>query len=505
MFNFKSGSDYSPKFLIPLCAIINTLAGLVYGDLLGVNAFVVDPVEKYYHATFYGHESDDDEIGSLLRGITTASGPLGGLFGAIIIGQVKERLGRKLAMLVVALTGLVGTTLSTTMPMFGLLIAARIIAGMAAGMGSVLCPTYIIENVPREWSGRIGSLLNLGIRIGILGAYLWGWLIHQFLEDNKWRYMYALSGVLSIAQLIVFFIMPESEQWLATRRNKKASGQHLQENNSKTDQAYYRFKKEEHVTSSSIANGESNHEHKHEHGSDTNGSEYESYHNGYYSHITEEEPPLWTKRNIKMIFLGLLLAMDLQFTGTNAIVFFSPRILKHAFSLKVARISTVCLGVWNLMCTIVAFGFVDQLGRRPLLISGLSISALGMAALGFLYGFVHQNLTKGITALVTICLFYVGFNFGIGTLSIPLLVELPWDPRMRSIAVSSLTALTWFCSFLVGNFYLFLENLITPQGTFWIFGGVALVSAIIFYFFLPETKSQSKGKRQTNKDYNPIE
>lgn len=503
-----------------------------YGYLLGVSAVTLGPIAIDFEDVFAGK---DAFASAFLLGIVSSAGLLGGYFGAMAGGKLCSVFGRKLVMLFVALIGLLGTVLSATMPLFYLLIVARGITGVSAGLATVVCPLYVRERAPDKSRGALSTLFQTGIQSGILVSYCVGLLILNITETSPWRWIYGVCALIYVVHIALFVIMPESEVWLESRREKRKSKKgnlvasedestRITEkeleiiNHRKTvdesldtrehtqtqePQDYERNLREENVEASPENQGkdfsfqvmslQSSADTTSTTSSDTLSVSPLPQTQQKKKHKTLDTLKLvFELENIQRMLLGILLCLDFQFTGVNALVFFSTTILKEAFPEgNGAIIAAVCIGAWNVMSTIIGALLVERLGRRPLILIGMVLKTISMTGLGVVFRYM-SGVALGFVALGFMAMFYFGFAVGVGGLLYLVLNELNWPERIRENMVAMLMSVMWIGSLILVLLFLPLSEAVGTSWMFNIFAIISAVSVVLLYFSLHETKSRSK-------------
>jgi sugar porter (SP) family MFS transporter len=188
------------------------------------------------------------------------------------------------------------------------------------------------------------------------------------------------------------------------------------------------------------------------------------------------------------LLLGVALAFLTQVSGINAIIYYGPRILEDAgFTLGGALGGQVVIGIVNVVFTLVALWKIDDIGRRPLLIAGVSGIVVSLVVVGFLF---HFNVTSGPWLLTFILLYIACFAFSFGPVIWVLLAEM-YPTRVRGRAMSIATLALWAGTALVGQTVPWLLENLKPAGTFWLFALLCSPALYLGWKILPETKGKS--------------
>lgn len=335
-----------------------------------------------------------------------------------------------------------------------ILIIGRVITGLALGMASVTAPIYISEISKADSRGRMVTFNTLAITLGTLTAYLADY-IYSF--KDSWRMMFGAEAVPALILIIGMFWLVETPRWFA--------GHALMD---KAKAALKRLRGSERIEEeySSLPHGQADKGHS-------------------WSEILD--PSI---RHLLLIGIGLAFVRGLA--GFSIVLYgYSPTIVEFSGlkSASVAILATVGVGIVNAAASAAAIPLIDRVGRRPLMILGLigivvSLTLLGIA---FLYpssdGFVRWMAIGGL-------LLYIGcWSIGPRPVFWVLISEIyPQKVRGKAMSLGSLT--NWATNFLVTLTFLSLTKLIGVSGTFWFYGFFAIVTMLLFYYFIPETKGQ---------------
>jgi MFS transporter, SP family, arabinose:H+ symporter len=187
------------------------------------------------------------------------------------------------------------------------------------------------------------------------------------------------------------------------------------------------------------------------------------------------------------LFIGVALAILGQFSGINAVIYYGPKIFEYAgYSEQAALGNQVYIGLVNALLTIVAIGFVDRLGRRPLLIFGATGASFSLFMTGLLFFLGVQN-----NWLVFFLLLYCAcFSFSYGPVCWIILSEI-FPNRIRGRAMSIATVSVWAGCWVVSQWVPWMLGNIRPAGTFWIFAALCLPTIPLTLFLIPETKGRT--------------
>ncbi|QUH04524.1 sugar porter family MFS transporter [Saccharopolyspora erythraea] len=420
---------------------IAALGGLLFGYDTGV----ISAALLYIAPAF--------QLSEGMQQIVVASLLLGAIAGSVGGGPVVDRAGRKRTLLMVSAVFTVGALLSALATGTAVLIVARVLLGLAIGTSSLVVPTYIAEIAPPATRGRLVSLNQLMITIGIFVSYLVG---YAFAESGGWRWMLGLAVVPSVAMLVGLSMLSESPRWLLAKGRTEEAKQVLLR---------------------------------------TRGPEEAEAELAEMSATMREESrfsyrDLFRPRLRPAVLLGVAVAATNQLVGVNAVIYYAPTILKQAgLGDSAAILSSVGIGATNMVFTAIALLLIDKVGRRPLLIGGTGVVIAVLFGLGALY---LLPSVQGLGTLLTIGLmvYEAAFAASLG-LAIWLINSEVFPTAVRGKAAGVGTVTHWGLDFLISISVLTLIQAFTATGLFWLYGVLGLAGMIYLYRKLPETKGRS--------------
>ncbi|WP_266367216.1 sugar porter family MFS transporter [Tellurirhabdus rosea] len=387
---------------------------------------------------------------------------VGGMAGSLLSGRLADALGRKRINLVASLVFVIGSVITAVAPSPDVLIAGRLLLGLAIGIVSFSVPLYIAEIAPSEIRGRLVTFFQLAITIGILISYLVGFAFAE--SENGWRLMFWTGFIPAAILFGGMFFVPESPRWLVSKgRDEEARAvlNRLHETD-KVELEFSQIKK-----------------------------------------VNDEEKTrkvdwreLFSSRLRIPLLIGIGIFLIQQFSGINAVIYYSTRIFGLAGfnSNTTAIMATVGVGVVNTLSTLVAVRFLDQWGRKPLLYTGLIGTAISLATISFAF-FFRESLGADLLKILSVGGVYVYiffFAISLGPLGWLLISEV-YPLRIRGFATSLGSFYHWFFDFWVSFTFPLLaaSALGTNGGIFMIYTGVCLVGLLFARFIVFETKGMS--------------
>ncbi len=381
-------------------------------------------------------------------------GCLGGSAGA---GWVADRIGLKRSLYICAAcfaASSAGVMVSHSLASF---VAWRILGGVGIGAASILAPMYIAEIAPTRVRGRLVTLYQLGIVLGILCAVFVNMLIQKAGDEAwnttiGWKWMF-FAGVVPAA-LFGVVIVPalESPRWLMKMGRIAAAEDVLTR-----------------INGQAVAAVESR---------------------GIQDSLVDDTgrfSELFTTGFRRALIIGILLAGLSQTSGITPVFSFLPSIFEAAGARTGdAFFQSVLVSVINTVFTLFALWLVDKAGRRTLLVIGTVAQFLAFSAVGLMY--LIGGYPVGI--LVGVMAFVAAHAIGNGVICWVIISEI-FPTKVRGRAMSVATTALWICAYLGNQVFPSLQRALGNHGVFWVFAGMALVNTIVVLTLVPETKGRS--------------
>jgi sugar porter (SP) family MFS transporter len=424
-------------------AAITALGGLLFGYDTGV----ISGALLFIGKDFPGLTSFDKE---LLTSILL----IGALIGALAAGRIADRVGRRPTVLGTAALFVAGVMLAAFSPSYGVLVAARVVIGLAVGSASMVVPLYIGELVPPRVRGGLVSFNQLALTSGILVSYL---VDYGLASSENWRLMFGLAAIPAILMFTGMLFQRESPHWLIAQGREDEAREVL------------RRVRDEGGIDAEIAQVREL--------------------SARRSSFREVLAP--GMRHVMVI--GVALAVFQQITGINTIIYYAPTLLSSAgLGNSAALLANVVNGAVNVGMTIVAIRLLDRTGRRPLLLGGTAGMAVGMivVALTFAIGGSQLRDAAAYIAIAGLLIYTGSFAIGLGPVFWLLISEI-YPVRIRGQAMSVATMANWGTNFVVTISFLTLLSAIGNAGTFFLFAGLSIVALVYFQRQVPETKNRS--------------
>jgi SP family sugar:H+ symporter-like MFS transporter len=442
------------------------VAGAVGGFLFGFDSSVVNgavnPIQDQFHLT------------STVTGLAVASALIGCAIGAILGGRIGDRFGRIPTMVVAAILFFISAIGAGVASDVWLFILWRLVGGLGIGIASVVAPAYIAEISPKLLRGRLGSLQQLAITLGIFAALLSDTIFANVAGDagakfwfglEAWRWMFIAGVVPALVYGILSATLPESPRYHVLKGNDEKAREEIEKLWPGQDVATAMRE----MTAS----------------------------------VKEDEKS--AKGSLRgdrfglkpIVWIGIILSIFQQFVGINVIFYYSTTLWRAVgFSEKDSFTVSVITSITNVLVTLIAIFLVDKVGRRPILLVGSIGMTVSLAAMALAFSQAHivhgaPSLPGGWgpVALVAANVFVIAFGASWGPIIWVLLGEIfPNKIRARALGVGA--AAQWIANFVVTISFPPLSAFSLPLT----YGLYALFAALSFFFVLrvvPETNGVS--------------
>lgn len=428
--------------------IVAALAGFIFGFDMVVISGADKPIQDLWHTT------------PLFHGFFIMSMALWGtVMGSVFAGAPTEKFGRKKVLIwlgIMFVASAIGSALAQDPYTFSFF---RLIGGIAIGVSSVAAPTYISEISNKNNRGKLVGMYQFNIVFGILVAYLSNYFLAGVGGENDWRFMLSVLLLPAAIYTMMTLGLPESPRWLLSVANDETGAR-------KTLETIGVENIEETIREIKKAN--------------------------------EEEKSfgasnLFSTNHIKIISLAFFIAFFNQASGINFLLYYAPRILEEAgFAKDNSLLSSISLGLMNLVFTFVGLWLIDRIGRKTLLIIGSLgyIISLSMVA----YGFVAHSAPSFMLSFLL--LFIAAHAIGQGAVIWVFISEIfPTPIRAKGQAFGA--SIHWIFAalitlitpvFLDSEYGIFKEN---PWPIFVFFAVMMSVQLIWILVKVPETKGVS--------------
>lgn len=486
------------------------------GFLFGFDAGIISGVMSYAGPEF--------DLNDMQSGWVVSSPSFAAMIAMLFSGRLSDKIGRKKILIAVAFLYALSALLSAYADAYEMLYIARMIGGLAFGAALILAPTYIAEIATAENRGKLVSIQQLNIVLGFFAAFLSNYYLNKansegtsiFTDDNVWRWMFGLELIPAVLYFFLLFFVPKSPRWLYAQNRKTEAKSVLQQIHGNEIAAQELKSIEEKLKEAAV--------------------------------LAQVKLKDLLKPALRYIMIiGLTIGILQQVTGINAVYFYATSIFKQTgIGTDASFSSGVLLSSVTVVFTFVAIFLIDRMGRRPLLLIG--ISGIALSLLLCAYGFnqaTYELTATEITAfenidpeklapfqnklydndldfkndmksalgtqiyaknegaileaatninaslvLIGILGFIACFAFSLGPVMWVLLSEL-YPLKYRGLAIGVIGFVNSFASWGVQQIFPWELSNLGNALSFLIFGSIALIGFFILLKILPETKGKS--------------
>lgn len=416
------------KTFVYFICCVSAMGGLLFG----YDWVVIGGAKPFYELYFGIADSP------MMQGVAMTTALVGCLIGAMVAGGAADRYGRKPLLMASAVLFTLSAIATGLFNDFTLFNIARFIGGVGIGIASALAPMYIAEVSPTEIRGRMVSLNQMTIVLGILGAQVVNMLLAHdtsIAEEQAWnvewgwRWMFWAETLPAALFLLMSFFIPESPVFLMLKSENRQESKKQEAGLSELLQPKYRM----------------------------------------------------------VLILGVVIAVFQQWCGTNVIFNYAQEIFVGAgFDVDGMFINIVITGIANVVFTFVALYTIEKWGRRTLIL-------LGAGGLGLIYLVLGTCYFMGMTGVLMVGLVVAAISvyaMTLGPVTWTLLAEI-FPNRVRGIAMATCTFALWVgCCTLTFSFPS-MNAALGSSGTFWIYSGICICAFIFLFRNCPETKGKS--------------
>lgn len=436
---------------------VSALGGLLFGFDTVVISGTLAPLKVQF------------AMSATMEGWLVSSALLGSMLGAAASGTLSDRFGRKPVLILSGVLLVICSVGCAFGWKFNVLVLARWVGGLGVGLTSLASPLYISEISTARLRGRMVTLFQFAITLGICMALLSNaWLEHLatasapasghglyrwMVADEVWRSMFGMEFFPAAAFLALCFVIPEAPRWLV-KAGRIAEATVVLERVGGASAA--RLEMQEIESAVSVETGS----------------------------LTQ----LFQPGLRKALFVALFLAITSELSGITVVFYYGPTILEQAgFSLGSALGGFVSIGLLNMTFTVIAIWLMDIAGRRVLLFTGTAGACVALAIIGALFRTGH---VQGTALVGMMCLFVACFAFSMGPIKWVVMSEI-FPTKIRGRAMAMATFAVWFTDGIYNQFFPLLRDSLGVASTFFIFAVVLIPQFFFIWKIMPETKGRS--------------
>ncbi|MFI8995307.1 sugar porter family MFS transporter [Streptomyces sp. NPDC053542] len=441
--NLRTAGKKAQRFIVGIAAIA-AIGGALFGYDTGVVSGALPFMEEHFGLT------------SLGEGVITSALLIGAAFGSLAGGRMSDRLGRRNSLLWAGAVFIGGATAVALAPSVAFMVVARFVLGLAVGSASVITPLYLSEIAPPHIRGRLVSFNSLMIVSGQLLAYLINAVLAQW---EAWRWMLGLAALPAVALFIGLFFLPDTPRWYMSKGRTEEAGAVLRRTlpAGEVDDELARIEQ-------------------------ARALETDAQRGAW-----QELRTPWVRR---LLLVGIGLSIVQQITGVNAVIYFAPKILlTTGLGTNAAITATIAVGAVSVLATATGMSLIDKVGRRPMLIRGLTGMAVSLALLGASF---HLPRSTGVSYLVlALMVVYMAFMQATLNTGVWLLLAEMFPLKVRGLAMGAAVFVMWLVNFGVALLFPVLLDAAGAAITFWLFGVACVLSLVFCKRYAPETKGMA--------------
>ena len=421
--------------------ILWSITAALAGFLFGFDTVVISGADQQLQTLW---NSSDVFHGTVVMAMALWGTVIGAIFGGI----PTNKFGRKKTLVFIGILytlSALGSALVNDPYTFAFF---RFIGGLGVGASTIAAPAYVSEIAPASQRGRLVALYQFNIVLGILIAFLSNYLLRN-VGDQSWRWMVGVEAIPAIIYTLLAFGLPKSPRWLLLNGDKNRAIEVL-------SQIYPSQEVEKQI------------------------AEIELTQKG---HDKKVENIFMGKFRFPLI-LAFLMAFFNQFSGINAFLYYAPRIFQEAgLEQSSALLSSIGIGVTNLVFTLVGVALIDKLGRKKLMYIGSIgyIISLTMVALAFFLDW------QGLAVPIFLFVFIASHAVGQGSVIWVFISEI-FPDQLRASGQAFGSATHWVLAAIIPSMIPFLFSTIGAGTVFGIFAFMMLLQLLFVYFLMPETK-----------------
>lgn len=450
---------------IVLISVIAAIGGFLFGYDSGVINGTVDGLQQAFNSNSAG------------TGFSVSSMLLGCAVGAFFAGQWADKFGRWWVLMMSAIVFIVsawGSGIATSQNEF---IFYRLIGGMAVGAASIICPAYIAEVAPAKYRGKLTSLQQVAIILGLFCSFVSNYFLAESAGSSTsvfwwgyetWRWMFWMELIPSTLFLLALLFIPESPRYLVASGNRDKAVVVL-------SKLYGAAAADQKATEIRATLSED--------------------HKPRLADILDKA----TRKVRPIVWVGIGLAILQQFVGINVVFYYGAVLWQAAgFSESDALFTNVISGAVSIGAVFITFFLVDKIGRKPLLwfgSIGMTIT-LGLVAFAFSgapideAGKLQLSDSNGLLALIAANLYVVFFNMSWGPIVWIMLGEM-FPNQIRGSALAFAGLAQWGANFLITwTFPMLLASSLGLAGAYSIYTFFSLFSVFFVMWWVKETKGK---------------
>ncbi|XAS74260.1 sugar porter family MFS transporter [Micrococcaceae bacterium Sec5.1] len=444
-------SQEDPRTFLFRLTMIASLGGLLFGFDTGVIA----------GALVYLQE--DFQLTPVIEGLVVTSLLFpGATAGALLGGPIADRVGRKKSLVIAGVIFVIGTVICTLAPSIAILVTGRIALGYAVGVASVVVPLYLAEMAPASQRGRIVTVNQLMLVIGLFLAFVINAVLANLIHDTVvWRYMLGIALIPAAGLLVGMLSLPDTPRWYASKQMYAEAKRTLQRAHH-ADRVEDEYRQITEIVEADHLEGK-------------------------ISVLSTLRSEPWMKR---LILVGIILAIAQQTTGINVVMYYAPTVLESSgLTRSASLLASVTVGIAMIVFTIVGMWILGLMGRRKMMLLGFGGVAASHLGLLFTY-LLPESILRSYLILLFMLLvtaFMVTFLGTTGFLVLSELFPLP----IRGFAMGAALGGLWIANSLISFLFPILAERFGSVAVFSGFMILNVLAALFAFRYIPETKGRT--------------
>lgn len=422
---------------IILWSITVALGGFLFGLDTAVISGAEQAIQKLWTLNDFWH------------GLAVAMALYGTVFGAALGGWPSDALGRKKTLFWIGILYLVSALGSALAQDVNTFMVFRFIGGLGVGASSVAAPLYISEISPAKSRGQLVAIFQFNIVLGILIAYVSNYALQGVGGEESWRWMLGIVALPSLAFIIFVLFVPESPRWLIIKRNDEAGARPTLEI----------------INPGAVE------------------VSIKAIRDSIHQEVGKRAEPFFSKKYSWPILLAFLFALFNQVSGINAVIYYSPRIFELAGQgASTALLSSMGIGVVNLIFTMLGITLIDRYGRKLLMYIGSIGYIISLSLIA--YAFITESYA-GITLFLF--MFIAAHALGQGAVIWVFISEI-FPNQVRAAGQSFGSFTHWIFAAVIANVFPYFANNFGTGSVFLFFTAMMVLQLLFVVFMMPETK-----------------
>ena len=424
-------------------AVIAALGGLLFGYDTGVISGALLFIQRSF------------ELTAAQESTVTAMLLVGAAIGAFTGGRVADVIGRRATVLIGAVGFIVGSLWCAIAGSAFELGAARTLLGVCIGAVSIVVPMYISEMSPPHIRGRLVSLNSLMIVIGQLVAFLTN---SALADSGSWRWMLGLGAVPAVVLLIGMLLLPDTPAYLLRRNRRDRALKVLRDMHGPRAE----------LSDVEIAEG--------------------SMSDGQRAAERAALKVPWIRR---AVIIAMLIGVTQQVTGANAIMYFAPTMMnKVGLSAENSVYTSILIGTVSVIACAVGMSIIDRVGRRKMLIIGLTGCAISLAVLAPVYGLASDS-SAGAMASLALMTVFIAFQQAAVSVATWLLISEIVPAEVRGAGMGMAGLALWAANWFVAQSFLPMVDAVGGSWSFLFFAVTGAMALAFTWKMVPETTGRS--------------